>query len=149
MDFIKIKKIIILVLALPVLFLIGSSISTFINQPDIKDINIPDMTDFSFASTQGSLEDNSKNIQNIPSFDYKVIGYRSGEIDSSVILKKGNKEFVVAKGEKLEGVYELIKVSKDEVIFRNQEKLYKIENLVGNNLWNSILNIKCLHLHFC
>lgn len=134
MDFIKIKKIIILVLALPVLFLIGSSFSTFINQPDIKDINIPDMTDFSFASTQGSLEDNSKNIQNIPSFDYKVIGYRSGEIDSSVILKKGNKEFVVAKGEKLEGVYELIKVSKDEVIFRNQEKLYKIENLVGNNL---------------
>ena len=134
MDFIKIKKIIILVLALPVLFLTGSSISTFINQPDIKDINIPDMTDFSFASAQGSLEDNSKNIQNIPSFDYKVIGYRSGNIDSSVILKKGNKEFVVAKGEKLEGVYELIKVSKDEVIFRNQEKLYKIENLVGNNL---------------
>ncbi len=134
MDFIKIKKIIILVLALPVLFLTGSSISTFINQPDIKDINIPDMTDFSFASAQGSLEDNSKNIQNIPSFDYKVIGYRSGNIDSSVILKKGNKEFVVAKGEKLEGVYELIKVSKDEVIFRNQEKLYKIENPVGNNL---------------
>ena len=134
MDFIKIKKIIILVLALPVLFLTGSSVSTFINQPDIKDINIPDMTDFSFASAQGSLEDNSKNIQNIPSFDYKVIGYRSGNIDSSVILKKGNKEFVVAKGEKLEGVYELIKVSKDEVIFRNQEKLYKIENPVGNNL---------------
>ena len=134
MDFIKIKKIIILVLALPVLFLTGSSIITFINQPDIKDINIPDMTDFSFASAQGSLEDNSKNIQNIPSFDYKVIGYRSGNIDSSVILKKGNKEFVVAKGEKLEGVYELIKVSKDEVIFRNQEKLYKIENPVGNNL---------------
>ena len=134
MDFIKIKKVIILVLALPVLFLTGSSISTFINQPDIKDVNIPDMTDFSFASAQGSLEDNSKNIQNIPSFDYKVIGYRSGNIDSSVILKKGNKEFVVAKGEKLEGVYELIKVSKDEVIFRNQEKLYKIENPVGNNL---------------
>ena len=149
MDFIKIKKFIILVLALPVLFLTGSSISTFINQPDIKDVNIPDMTDFSFASAQGSLEDNSKNIQNIPSFDYKVIGYRSGNIDSSVILKKGNKEFVVAKGEKLEGVYELIKVSKDEVIFRNQEKLYKIENPVGNNLWNSVLNIKFLLLHFC
>ena len=92
------------------------------------------MTDFSFASAQGSFDDDSKNIQSIPSFDYKVIGYRSGNIDSSVILKKGNKEFVVAKGEKLEGVYELIKVSKDEVIFRNQEKLYKIENLVGNNL---------------
>jgi len=134
MDFIKIKNIIILVLALPVLLLMGSSISTFINQPKIKDITIPDMTDFSFASAQDTLEDNSKNIQSIPSFDYKLIGYRSGNIDSSVILKKGNKEFVVAKGEKLEGVYELIKVTKDEVVFRNQEKLYKIENLVGNNL---------------
>ena len=38
---------------------------------------------------------------NIPSFDYKIIGYRSGKNDSSVILRKGNKEFVVAKGEKL------------------------------------------------
>ena len=52
----------------------------------------------------------------------------------SLSLKKGNKEFVVAKGEKLEGIYELVEVNKDEVIFRNQEKLYKIENLVGNNL---------------
>jgi hypothetical protein len=41
---------------------------------------------------------------------------------------------VVAKGEKLEGVYELIEVSKDEVVFRKDEKLYKIENLVGTSL---------------
>ena len=38
------------------------------------------------------------------------------------------------KGEKLEGVYELVEVTKDEIVFRNQEKLYKIENLVGINL---------------
>ena len=37
-------------------------------------------------------------------------------------------------GEKLEGTYELIEVTKDEVIFRNKEKLYRIENRVGNNL---------------
>ena len=73
-------------------------------------------------------------INNIPSFDYLLIGYRSGKNDSSVILKKGNKEYVVAKGEKLEGTYELIEVTKDEVIFRNKEKLYRIENRVGNNL---------------
>ena len=71
---------------------------------------------------------------------------RSGDTDSSVILKKGNKEFVVAKGEKLEGIYELVEVNKDEVIFRNQEKLYKIENLVGNNLW-LITDSKLLLLH--
>ena len=37
-------------------------------------------------------------------------------------------------------------VNKDEVIFRNQEKLYKIENLVGNNLW-LITDSKFLLLH--
>ncbi len=41
---------------------------------------------------------------------------------------------MVSKGEKLEGVYELIEVSKDEVVFRKDKKLYKIENLVGISL---------------
>ena len=134
MDFIKIKKIIILALALPVLYLSVSNINTFINQPDIKKINIPDMTDFSFNPNENQINNNSNNIKSITSFEYTLIGYRSGDTDSSVILKKGNKEFVVAKGEKLEGIYELVEVNKDEVIFRNQEELYKIENLVGNNL---------------
>jgi type II secretory pathway component PulC len=68
---------------------------------------------------------------NIPSFDFELIGFRSGDVDSSVILKKGNKEFVIAKGEKIDGVYELIEVNKEEVIFRNNEKLYKIKNRLG------------------
>lgn len=134
MDFIKIKKIIILALALPVLYFSVSNINTFINQPDIKKINIPDMTDFSFNPNENQINNNSNNIKSITSFEYTLIGYRSGNTDSSVILKKGNKEFVVAKGQKLEGIYELVEVNKDEVIFRNNEKLYKIENLVGNNL---------------
>ena len=134
MDFIKIKKIIILALALPVLYFSVLNINTFINQPDIKKINIPDMTDFSFNPNENQINNNSNNIKSITSFEYTLIGYRSGNTDSSVILKKGNKEFVVAKGQKLEGIYELVEVNKDEVIFRNNEKLYKIENLVGNNL---------------
>ena len=134
MDFIKIKKIIILALALPVLYFSVSNINTFINQPDIKKITIPNMTAFSFNPNENQINNNSNNIKSIASFEYKLIGYRSGDPGSSVILKKGNKEFVVAKGEKLEGIYELVEVNKDEVIFRNQEKLYKIENLVGNNL---------------
>ncbi len=134
MDFIKIKKIIILLLALPVLYFAAINLNSFINAPDIKNINIPDMTDFSFNTIKNSVNETSKNLKSTPAFDYKLIGYRSGNTDSSVILKKGNKEFVVAKGEKLEGVYELVEVTKDEVIFRNQEKLYRIENLVGNNL---------------
>ena len=134
MDFIKIKKIIILLLALPVMYFAVININSIINAPDIKNINIPDMTDFSFNTSKNTIDETSKNVKNTPAFEYKLIGYRSGNRDSSVILKKGNKEFVVAKGEKLEGVYELVEVTKDEVIFRNQEKLYKIENLVGINL---------------
>ncbi len=134
MDFIRLKKIIILLIALPVIYFAVINISSVINAPDIKSINIPDMTDFSFNTIQNSVNETSKNLKSTPVFDYKLIGYRSGNTDSSVILKKGNKEFVVAKGEKLEGVYELVQVTKDEVIFRNQEKIYKIENLVGTNL---------------
>ena len=134
MDFIKIKKIIILLLALPVMYFAVININSIINAPDIQNINIPDMTDFSFNTSKNTIDETSKNVKNTPAFEYKLIGYRSGNRDSSVILKKGNKEFVVAKGEKLEGVYELVEVTKDEVIFRNQEKLYKIENLVGINL---------------
>ena len=132
MNFIKIKNFFLLILSVPVFILIANLLISFTNQPDIKNLNIPDMTDFSFNTT--SIDESSKNIKTTPDFEYKLIGYRSGNIDSSVILKKGNKEFVVAKGEKLEGVYELVEVTKDEIVFRNQEKLYKIENLVGINL---------------
>jgi len=132
MNFIKIKKFFLLILSVPVFILIANLLISFTNQPDIKNLNIPDMTDFSFNTN--SVDESSKNIKTTPDFEYQLIGYRSGNIDSSVILKKGNKEFVVAKGEKLEGVYELVEVTKDEIVFRNQEKLYKIENLVGINL---------------
>ena len=64
-------------------------------------------------------------------FDYKVIGYSSGPDYASVILKKGNKEYVVSKGEKIEGKFELVEVGTDEIIFKNNDKLYKIKNLVG------------------
>ena len=134
MDFIKIKKIIIFVLALPALYLIASNMSLIFNRPDIKNLNVPNMADISFNSNSKELTSNTEAINNIRSFNYQLIGYRSGKNDSSVILKKGNKEYVVAKGEKLEGTYELIEVTKDEVIFRNKEKLYRIENRVGNNL---------------
>ena len=134
MDFIRLKKIIITLLTLPVVYFAVININSVINAPDIKSINIPDMRDFSSNTSKSAIDQSSKNIKSTPTFEYKLIGYRSGDIDSSVILKKGNKEFVVAKGEKLGGVYELVEVTKDEVIFRNQEKLYRIENVVGNNL---------------
>jgi len=134
MNFIRFKQVAIMILALPALYFICLLFLSFINKPVIKDINVPDMTNFEFKSNQNDMSDNYNQVESSLTFDYKLIGYRAGSNNSSVILKKGNKEYLVAKGEKLEGVYELIEVSKDEVVFRKDEKLYKIENLVGTSL---------------
>ena len=134
MNFIRFKQIAITILAIPALYFIFLLVLSFINKPVIKNINVPDMTNFEFKTNQNDIRDNYNQIESPLTFDYELIGYRAGSNNSSVILKKGNKEYVVAKGEKLEGVYELIEVSKDEVVFRKDEKLYRIENLVGINL---------------
>ena len=134
MNFIRFKHIAITILAIPALYFIFLLFLSFINKPVIKNINVPDMTNFEFKTNQNDIRDNYNQIESPLTFDYELIGYRAGSNNSSVILKKGNKEYVVAKGEKLEGVYELIEVSKDEVVFRKDEKLYRIENLVGINL---------------
>lgn len=134
MNFIRFKQVAIMILALPALYFICLLFLSFINKPVIKDINVPDMTNFEFKSNQNDMSDNYNQVESSLTFDYKLIGYRAGSNNSSVILKKGNKEYVVSKGEKLEGVYELIEVSKDEVVFRKDKKLYKIENLVGISL---------------
>ena len=131
MNFIKLKKIFIYVLAAPAIFLLISNFILFLNKPNIVKIDTPDMRDFVFDSVvESSPKLPSKDIQT-SSFEYELIGYRSGIMDSSVILKKGNKEYVVAKGDKIDGIYELIEVNTDEVIFSNNGNIYKIENLVG------------------
>ena len=131
MNFIKLKKIFIYVLAAPAIFLLISNFILFLNKPNIVKIDTPDMRDFVFDSVvESSPKLPTKDLQT-SSFDYELIGYRSGNMDSSVILKKGNKEYVVAKGDKIDGIYELIEVNKDEVIFSNNGNIYKIENLVG------------------
>ncbi|MAQ98129.1 MAG: hypothetical protein CMD50_02415 [Gammaproteobacteria bacterium] len=131
MNFIRLKKIFIFALAAPAIFLLVANFLLFSNKPDIRSVETPDINDFTFDSAIESPVPTTDQNMNIPSFDFELIGFRSGDVDSSVILKKGNKEFVVAKGEKIDGVYELIEVNKEEVIFRNNEKLYKIKNRLG------------------
>jgi len=81
MDFIRLKKIIILLLALPVMYFAAINLNSVINAPDIKNINIPDMTDFSFNTSKNTIDKSSKNIVSTPVFAYKMIGFRSGDIE--------------------------------------------------------------------
>jgi hypothetical protein len=50
---------------------------------------------------------------------------------SDCTVKKGNKEYVVPLGEKLEEIYELIEVTQNEAVFRNGKNVYKINNIIG------------------
>jgi urease gamma subunit len=131
-NFKLIKKIIILVIAIPsILLLIFFGTQLNIN-PKINSFEILNVVDVN-ASENSQIEElnNDSSKQSNISFQYKLIGYRSGGSDASVIVKKSNKEFVVSVGQKLEGVFELIEVNQNEVIFKDGDKLYKIENLVG------------------
>jgi len=129
MNYLSVKNVVLLVLLLPTLFLMLNLFYTLSEKPKIKDVLIPDMQNLAFDNKMDS-EVVSSEITTT-TFDYKVIGYSSGPDYASVILKKGNKEYVVSKGEKIEGKFELVEVGTDEIIFKNNDKLYKIKNLVG------------------
>ena len=131
MNLITIKKIIFLVFVCLAILMTAFTLLQILNKPNIKEINIPNIKDIEFTSSIDTSSKSDTNSNNNINFDYQLIGYRSGETDFSVILKKGNKEFVVSSGDKLEGLYELVAVNEDEVIFSNKGKLYKIKNSVG------------------
>ena len=131
-NFKLIKKILILVTAIPSALLFIFFVTQFKTNPQIKNFEIISAVDVSPSrNSEIDVANNVASTQSNISFQYKLIGYRSGGSDASVIVKKSNKEFVVSIGQKLEGVFELIEVNQNEVIFKDGNKLYKIENLVG------------------
>ena len=131
MNLLNIKKISIVIILATAITLIFFTMSQILNKPDIKQINIPNINDIELISSIETSIKSDINTNNNINFDYQLIGYRAGKTDYSVILKKGNKEFVVSRGNKLEGLYELVAVNEDEVIFNNQGKIYIIKNTVG------------------
>ena len=131
-NFKLIKKILILVTVIPSVLLFIFFVTQFKINPKIKNFEIVSAVDVSPSrNSEIDVANNVASTQSNISFQYKLIGYRSGGSDASVIVKKSNKEFVVSIGQKLEGVFELIEVNQNEVIFKDGNKLYKIENLVG------------------
>lgn len=131
-NFKLIKKILILVTAIPSALLFIFFVTQFKTNLKIKNFEIVSAFDVSPSrNSEIDVANNVASTQSNISFQYKLIGYRSGGSDASVIVKKSNKEFVVSIGQKLEGVFELIEVNQNEVIFKDGNKLYKIENLVG------------------
>ena len=125
----KIKRIINTLVALLLLLLFSMLLISFINKPEIKDIRFTNLNEISKANIE--TQTNEVTSINEADFNYTIVGYRFGESNSSVILKKGSKEFVLYEGDILENTYELSSISQDEIIFKASGKLYKLENKVG------------------
>ena len=123
----KIKRIINTLVALLLLLLVSMLLISFINKPEIKDIRFTNLNEIS----KSNIEHQTNEVTSIneADFNYTIVGYRFGESNSSVILKKGSKEFVLYEGDILENTYELSSISQDEIIFKASGKLYKLENL--------------------
>ena len=125
----KIKRIINTLVALLLLLLVSMLLISFINKPEIKDIRFTNLNEISKSNIE--TQTNEVTSINEADFNYTIVGYRFGESNSSVILKKGSKEFIIYEGDILENTYELSSISQDEIIFKASGKLYKLENKVG------------------
>ena len=133
LNFKNTKKILLVVLVMPSIYLLGMLALSILSTPEIKiisSINLKDInTSNSFNESSTEISDTTINT----TFEYKLIGIRSGEINSSVIVKKANKQYVVALGDKLDDIYVLIEVNQNDAVFRNGQKIYKLEyNIKGN-----------------
>ena len=126
-NFKLLKKIFLSILILPAGLLIFSLFLSFLNKPVIDKIENLNFNVLKNESILIKEKDYLIEENNQIEFNYILIGIRSGNQDSSVIVKKGNKEFLVVLGDILEGSFELVEVNQNDALFRKGQKMYRIE----------------------
>ena len=125
----QVKKLINTFIGLLLIVLLGMLFIDLFSKPTIQDIKFTNLDKIKNNRIDSSNEEIK--VTDNADFNYSVIGYRVGDSNSSVIVKKGNKEFVLYEGDILENTYELTSISQDEIIFKGSGKLFKLENKVG------------------
>ena len=127
-NYLLIKRLFFALLLIAVIYFLFLITNSFINKPVIKDINITNLDEINISQ---SINQTNENIvatsNNEIKFEYKLIGIRAGDDDSSVIVKKANKEYLVRLGESLDDNFELIQVLPNTAVFRNGQKMYRID----------------------
>jgi len=124
------KKIVFYLLILLVTVLVFYQLYLIINAPKFKkstplNISATVINDLS----QNNLNQNATQLSD-DEFSYTIVGYRAGEKNSSVVLRKNNVDYVVQQGELIDNTYRLISVSTDEIVFdrAGQKRYIKIES---------------------
>ena len=126
-NFKLLKKILLSIIILPASLLIFSLFQSFLNKPVIDKIENLNFNELKNESILIKEKDYLIEENNQVEFNYILIGIRSGNQDSSVIVKKGNKEFLVNLGDLLEGSFELVEVNQNDALFLKGQKMYRIE----------------------
>ena len=127
LNFKIIKKVTLSLLFIPSVFITFLIISSNIDKPKILTIDNMNLNNFKTSSSSLKVDETLIEESNQVEFNYKLIGVRSGNQDSSIIVKKGNKEFLVTLGDLLEDSFELVEVNQNDALFRQGQKMYRIE----------------------
>ena len=123
------KKIVFYLLSVLVIVLVFYQLYLIINAPKFtKYIPLNISATVINNLSQNNLNQNATQLSN-DEFSYTIVGYRAGEQNSSVVLRKNNIDYVVQQGELIDNTYRLISVSTNEIVFdRAGKKRYiKIE----------------------
>ena len=132
LNFKILKNTFLLLLLLLSTFLVYLLFLSYKNTPVIKEIGNINIDNFVSEQSLISNENYVSNEDIEINFNYKLIGIRSGGENSSVIVKKANKEYLVVRGQLLENTFELVEVNQNSAVFRNGKKMYRI-NKDDNN----------------
>tara|TARA_B100001094_G_C18122645_1_gene767712 strand:- start:222 stop:617 length:396 start_codon:yes stop_codon:yes gene_type:complete len=60
--------------------------------------------------------------------EYSLVGFRAAKRNASVVLQKGNEQYVLQLGDSLEGMYQLHSVSKDKIEFMYKGSILSLPN---------------------
>ena len=128
MDIIKTKKIIIFSLSFFAIVMVVITINNIMKYPNISAIDLSRINPTELSSIQ--VSNSQINTSADSNFNYELVGFRLGDMDlnSSVIVKRANQEFVLQKGDLLENKYLLTSVNKNNINFSYLGKDYQIEN---------------------
>jgi hypothetical protein len=128
MDIIKTKKIIIFSLSFFAIIMSAITINNIVIYPNISAIDLSRINPTELSSIQ--VSNSQINTSSDSNFNYELIGLRLDDmgLNSSVIVKRNNQEFVIQKGDLLENKYLLNSVTKENINFSYLGKNYQIEN---------------------
>ena len=117
------------------IYLLAVSIALYLFINMYMLINSSKTEAFSIIRPMEMKQVSTNQISNTPptSFNYELAAVRLGDINTSVIVKKGGKEYVVQLNELLENKYKLVEVNNDIIIFEFQGKEFTIINRFKND----------------